>query len=78
MCFPRKPWLGRYSATRNEWKEAYRSARIRKSEGRQLEPGVDILEHKALLVLGDREHRDYAAPTKLWMKKLVREVLAEG
>lgn len=28
MCFPRKPALGHYNATRSEWLAAYRKARI--------------------------------------------------
>lgn len=28
MCFPRKPGLGRYNASRHEWLLAYRSYRV--------------------------------------------------
>ena len=77
MCFPRKPWLGVYSGTRQQWKDAYRSARIKKAEGQHLDGNLSSLEHKGVLILFDRAQKFTTTKQNLVFSKLVQEVLAE-
>lgn len=64
MCFARKPWLGCYNATREEWGKAYRAARIARREGCEPDPSLSGIAWKATLIItGDRErHDDLSVP----------------
>ena len=58
MCFPRKPALSHHHGIREQWKEAWRLARILTRAGGQLPAACAPLIWKACLILiGDRsEH----------------------
>lgn len=55
MSLPRKPGLGRYNCTRDEWRQAYRAARLLPDNARQQSIRVPSIQWKAgLIVANDR------------------------
>lgn len=82
MCFKRKPWLGHYSGTREDWRIAYRAARILEWQGQEMPPGVPSLKWKAGLIVAFERH-DYADPltwpvtNRLELKGLIDQVAAD-
>lgn len=82
MCFPRKPGLGRYNASRHEWRLAYRAARANAANGAKPDPKTDGVFWKAQLIvcyersdLGDKLL--HTASQRLAMIKLTDDVLKE-
>lgn len=59
MCFPRKPCLGHYNATRMDWHKAYRAARITARRGGAPNPAHSGVQWKAeLIVFNERDSTD--------------------
>lgn len=81
MCFVRKPGLGRYSGTRNQWRSAYRSARCSMRRGDEVDCTLTGLDWKAMLVVfNERDRLDsltIPAVTKLAAKHVIDEILSE-
>ncbi|SER94862.1 hypothetical protein SAMN04244573_04635 [Azotobacter beijerinckii] len=78
--FKRKPWLGRYNATRAEWKAAYRAARIAIGQGAEPDPATDGVLWKAQLVVayersGHGDRLKQPASVKLAAKRLMDEIV---
>lgn len=82
MCFPRKPALGHYNATRSEWLAAYRNARIVESRGARAPTNVGGVAWKAhLIVAFDRKTPDeleMPVTSRLATNRLIDEILAES
>jgi hypothetical protein len=81
MCFPRKPNLGQYRASRAEWRVAYRIARCRARVGRPPNPRHDGIQWKAeLIVANDRNEfvDPLACPVagRLAAKRIIDEITA--
>lgn len=82
----RKPGLGHYNATRDEWNKAYRHARILKRTGGEVDSSLDGIWWKAqLIIFNERNSFDWYSMTaeeRLWMQKetdsLLNEILAEA
>lgn len=80
MCFPRKPYLGHYNASRREWAEAYRSARIKSSLGSKPDAAYPGIAWKAELVVSERNQIDpltMPGNNRLAAARLIYEVLSE-
>lgn len=78
--FKRKPGLGRYNATRAEWKAAYRAARIAIGQGAKPDPKTDGVAWKAQLVVayersGHGDRLKQPASVKLAAKRLIDEIV---
>jgi hypothetical protein len=76
----RKPGLGHYHATRSQWHEAWRAARIQQREGVKPDPKHSGIRWAASLIVAYGRH-DYMdplalpAPTRLEALRVVREIL---
>ncbi len=81
MCFPRKPSLGRYSATRAEWCQSYRQARIAAARGLDPDPKSSGIAWKAQLIVAfERRGHDplaYPAQCRLNAHRIINEIRAE-
>ena len=80
MCFARNPGLGQYNATRSEWLEAYRSARVKASLGVEPEPASDGVTWKAELIVSDRNRIDpltIPGANRLAAERVINEILNE-
>ncbi|WP_137887565.1 hypothetical protein [Pseudomonas sp. 2FE] len=81
MCFPRKPGLGRYHATRSEWTLAYRQARIAAAKGAEPDPKTTGVIWKAQLIVANERNRPDAlacsVQNRLATCKLIDEIEAE-
>jgi hypothetical protein len=81
MCFPRKPSLGRYSGTREQWAIAFRNARITMKAERCPDPSLSGIAWKAQLIVAyDRTWTDpLAIPAldRLAAKKIIDSILDE-
>lgn len=78
--FQRKPGLGRYNGSRQEWTEAYRVARLGCREGKEPSPRLSGLPWKAGLIVQFDRHpwRDpLAVPVqnRLASMKLIDEIV---
>lgn len=77
----RKPGLGYYNATREEWEAAWRTARIRYGNG--LEPNTKnggIMWKAELIINNERDSidiLDFTPEQNLMTKKLIEKILAE-
>lgn len=82
MSFQRKPSLGRYNASRQEWKVAYRTARIATRRGEDPDPKLLGIWWKArLIVAGERNRIDPLTvnpSNELVCRRIVDELLAEN
>jgi hypothetical protein len=57
----RRPGLGHYNGTRNEWKIAYNMARVRKSKGLPVDASHGGLYWKAqLIIYNEREAESFS------------------
>ena len=79
-AFQRKPGLGRYNATRAEWKAAYRAARIAIGQGAEPDPATDGVFWKAQLVVayernGHGDRLGQPASVKLAAQRLIDEIV---
>lgn len=81
MCFPRKPSLGHYNASKLEWKEAYRAARIRLKNCAEPDYSMDGVYWKAQLIIScERDQIDrfsMGAQARLDCMRLTDELLSE-
>lgn len=80
MCFQRKPGLGRYNATRDEWLAAYRNARINASQGTAPDASRGGVSWKADLIVAERRHLDpltVPGSSRLEAARIVDELLSE-
>lgn len=79
---PRRPESGRHRATRNQWRMAYRLARIRRRHGCEIDcRSGGTLWWAAQLVVYDIRNRidplSTSAPDKLSRKRIVNGLLSE-
>lgn len=80
MCFARKSGLGHFNATRKEWLEAYRAARINAGLGRDPDPANSGVAWKAELIVSERGHIDPLAisgTARLDAERVIHEILSE-
>lgn len=82
MCFPRKPGLGKYNASRSDWVKAYRAARVAHREGKKPDPVTGGIAWKAgLIVEFERDaHGDpltLPIEARLEGQRIIDELLAE-
>ena len=81
MCFPRKPSLGRYSATRADWSRCYRQARIAAGRGLAPDPKSSGIAWKAQLIVAfERRGHDplaYPVQCRLNAHRIINEIRAE-
>ena len=57
MSFQRKPYLGKYNATRQEWMVAYRAARVATRRGENPDPKLSGIWWKARLIVASERDR---------------------
>lgn len=81
LCFRRKPSLGRYSATRGEWRKSYREARIAARVGLKPNPRTSGIAWKAQLVVAfERQGHDplaYPVQCRLNAHRIINGIRAE-
>jgi hypothetical protein len=81
MCFPRKPSLGRYNASRADWAAAYRAARVLEKNGQVPDSSFSGVRWKACLIVAFERH-DHVDPlvtpikARLASKRLIDDILA--
>jgi hypothetical protein len=82
MCFPRNPGLGRYIASRKDWLEAYRNARVRHRAGLEPDHKNSGIKWKAELIVAYHRN-DHCDPLncslagRMMGLKVIQEILAE-
>lgn len=79
----RKPGLGKYNGNKEEWKTAYRKARINFSNRRKPQPNSsDLLLWKAKLIvnfdLNSLDSLELPVKVRLETKKIVDQILNEN
>lgn len=80
MCFARKSWLGHFNATRREWREAYRAARVNAGLGKEPDPTNSGVGWKAELIVFGRGQIDpltISGTARLYAERAINEILNE-
>lgn len=80
MCFARKSWLGQFNATRKEWREAYRAARVNARSGKEPDPTNSGVVWKAELIVSERDQIDpltMSGASRLAAEQVINEILSE-
>lgn len=81
MCFPRRPGLGCYNASRSEWILAYWLARMARQKGEEPDPKQAGINWKACLIVNyERDTPDRlsgSAINRLAVKRLIDEICRE-
>ncbi|MEA8592097.1 hypothetical protein PZT57_25985 [Pseudomonas aeruginosa] len=80
--FQRKPGLGHYNASRTEWHEAYRAARVAIGNGAKPDHRLDGVRWKAQLIVayerdGEGDPLQGSARGRLAVSRFIDEILGE-
>lgn len=78
--FQRKPGLGRYNASRSDWYEAYRAARVAIGKGEKPDHKLDGVRWKAQLIVayernGEGDPLLGSARSRLAVSRFIDELL---
>jgi hypothetical protein len=82
MCFARKPGLGHYQGSREEWRKVYRAARVAARIGSDPDRKLNGIAWKAELIVSYErdDHNDYLTipvGARLEAKRLIDEIINE-